>query len=90
MDVAGLCDHDLRADESGSVALAPGGIERRRPGRATHVDAALIPLLRRPTPWHDAEPAESDDLAAPIGVGAAVVLSSLLWIAGRLVLELVW
>ena len=70
---------DTRADLSRA--------ERRRPGRAEHVDPALLPLLRSgfdpaavsgDLPLHDIED-NPDPLSPARGIAVALLLSGIFW-----------
>jgi hypothetical protein len=88
-----LDDPHKPANASGSktapteqLAQAP---DRRRPGRLHDVNAALIPLLRNPTPgrragidaYDDLEARRREDLAPGQGIMVAVLISGLFWAA---------
>ncbi len=68
------------------LALTP---DRRRPGRVQDVNAALIPLLRNPSPgrragvdaYDDLETRRREDLAPGQGIMVAVLISGLFWAA---------
>ena len=63
--------------------------DRRRPGRLSDVNAALIPLLRNPGPdaraavdaYDELEPRRREDLAPGQGIMVAMLLSGLFWAA---------
>lgn len=71
-----------------SAHALSSGMERRRPGRRSHVDPALIPLLRRTPdadvqlPPFDLEEDQMADRAPSRGIFIGVAVSALLWVCG--------
>ena len=71
-----------------SAPALSSGMERRRPGRRSHVDPALIPLLRRTPdtdaqlPLFDFEEDQMEDRAPSRGIFIGVAVSALLWVCG--------
>ncbi len=67
---------------------APAGsvtVERRRPGRPTHVSPALVELLRWRPDANAENPADHEDdhaMSAPQGILVGALLGVTLWIGG--------
>jgi hypothetical protein len=79
-EIDGLIDCFLEAASSkaGASVAAPSFIpDQRRAGRLEHVSPALIPLLRNPGQYVDAD--DSDPLAPTRGIAVALLLSVFIW-----------
>jgi hypothetical protein len=78
--IDGLIDCFLEAASSkaGASVATPSFIsDQRRPGRLEHVSPALIPMLRKPGQYVDAD--DSDPLAPARGIAVGLLLSAPLW-----------
>jgi len=74
----------VETDQPSDVAEAE--VERRRPGRRSHVSPHLIPLLRG-QPVEPLDQDEGGELAPAFGVAMCVVLSVPIWVG---IFALIW
>ena len=77
-----LIDHPLKADSAETGAVAPPSVvqDRRRLGRVQQVSPALIPLLRDPAHYVDADLDEDTNPLTPArGVMIGSLISVFLW-----------
>jgi hypothetical protein len=78
--IDGLIDCFLEAASSkaGASVATPSFIpDQRRPGRLGHGSPALVPLLRKPGQYVDAD--DSDPLAPARSIAVGLLLSAPLW-----------
>ena len=83
-----MVEGDTTTNVAEATPVLPAGIERRRPGRRSFVDPALVPLLRRTPdldavlPPFDLEKEQIADRAPSRGILIGIAVSVLLWVSG--------